>query len=273
MLLAIVATVAAISNWQKINFVSTAQAAGDLSINWGVPLGNPIFNIPNMLPGDVVPHTVIISNGATATRPLGVRGIKISGDDSFASILQLVIKENGNPIYTESLSQFFADSVDPNFFHFADLGPGNFATYVFQVTFPSSAGNEFKSQSIVFDIVIGIAFDLPERCIADYSDKVIFGTSKSENLNGTPKNDIILAFEGDDKVEGNNGDDCIIGGPDNDRLNGNNGEDVIFGEEGNDKLYGNNQDDYLDGGDGVDRAEGNNGADTCDAETELHCEL
>ena len=270
----VIAAGIAVAKSDKINFVSTARALADLTIDWGVPSGQPIFNVPNFMPGDSETRTVIISNGSSSNRQLGLRAIPTLDLGSLSTQINIVINENGSPIFSAPLSDLFLASTDPNFIQFDILPPSTSATYEFIATFNPSAGDEYQGTSVVFDIVIGLAFDLPRQCEAiPFTGKVVFGTSKSENLNGTPKNDIIIAFEGDDKVEGNNGDDCIIGGPGNDRLNGNNGKDAIFGDEGDDKLYGNNQDDFLDGGPDTDRTEGNNGTDTCIAETRLHCEL
>ena len=269
----VVAGAVAILRSEKINFVSTAQAVGDLTVNWQ---SDPLFFVQNFLPGDEETRTVIISNGGTSNRSLGLRAEMVSDPDNLSSQIFLTIKENGTEIFntTSTLADLFNETAPPDFLQFAVLPPSTSATYEFIATFNPEAGDEYQGTSVVFDIIIGIAFDLPTQCESiPFTGQVIFGTSKSENLNGTPRNDIILAFEGDDKVEGNNGDDCILGGPGNDRLNGNSGADAIFGEEDNDKLYGNNQNDYLDGGPDTDRTEGNNGTDTCvNWETKLHCE-
>ena len=230
--LVIVGAVAA-NRSEKINFVSTAQAVGDLTINWGVPSGDPIFNIPNFLPGDEETATVIISNGGTSNRSLGLRIADVTDLQNLSSQIDLVIKENGIEIFNATLSDLIAQATEPGFLQFDILPPSTSATYDFFASFNPGAGDEYQGTSVIFDIIIGIAFDLPEACRdieSSFNGQIIFGTSKKENLNGTPRNDIILAFEGDDKVEGNSGNDCILGGPGNDRLNGNNGQDVIFGD-------------------------------------------
>lgn len=135
-------------------------------------------------------------------------------------------------------------------------------------------------------------FAIPTECqgIAGLGAPII-GTSKSETLNGTNGNDLIFAMGGSDKVVGNGGDDCIVGGPGSDKLLGNNGADVILGGPGADSIEGNNgtdtlygqadadslkgggDNDTLIGGAGYDSARGEGQIDTCDAETELTCEL
>jgi len=114
----------------------------------------------------------------------------------------------------------------------------------------------------------------PEACLdIEFSGPPILGTNNSENISGTPGNDLIFALGGHDKVEGGSGDDCIVGGPGHDRLNGNNGSDVLLGESGFDILRGNNDNDLLIGGPDADYADGDNGTDTCTAEIEISCEL
>ncbi len=135
-------------------------------------------------------------------------------------------------------------------------------------------------------------FAIPAECqgIAGLGAPII-GTSKSETLNGTNGSDLIFAMGGSDKVVGNGGDDCIVGGPGSDKLLGNNGADVILGGPGADSIEGNNgtdtlygqadadslkgggDNDTLIGGAGYDSARGEGQTDTCDAETELTCEL
>ena len=56
--------------------ISTAYAVGDLTVDWGIGIGDvgPIFNVLNMAPGDVEEREVDVTNSAASTRPIGVRG-------------------------------------------------------------------------------------------------------------------------------------------------------------------------------------------------------
>lgn len=275
---------------------STAFAIGDLTVNWGVPPGNPIFNVSNLAPGDMQSHTVNVVNNAPTLRPVGVRGIKTLETNNLSDVLKIVISDGVTDLYggggTKTLAQFFVDSGGPTGIFLADLNPGNSKNYTFKVTFDQSASNQFQNSNVVFDLQIGIAIDVPPECAGiTFSGPPIFGTAGNDNLTGTPGNDLIFALEGNDKVEGNSGDDCIVGGPGNDRLNGNLGSDVILGGEGDDTIYGNNGDDKiyggggnddlngengndtLIGGEGTDKLDGGNGTDTCSGEIKKSCEL
>ena len=128
--LVIVGAVAA-NRSEKINFVSTAQAVGDLTINWGVPSGDPIFNIPNFLPGDEETATVIISNGGTSNRSLGLRIADVTDLQNLSSHIDLVIKENGIEIFNATLSDLIAQATEPGFLQFDILPPSTSATYDF----------------------------------------------------------------------------------------------------------------------------------------------
>jgi Ca2+-binding RTX toxin-like protein len=243
---------------KSFKFVPTAQAIGDLSVDWGVSPGKPIFTISNIAPGDgPVSRTVTVSNGATSNRTVAVKGL-VTTSNILSDKLNINIYSGPTLVYgPKTLSQFFADSntVTNNGVAFATLPASTSKTYKFDVSLDPSADNPYQNKSVVFDIKIGISVDVPEACrTIQFAGQPIFGTSRGENITGTPGNDLIVAMEGNDKVESGNGNDCILGGPGDDRLTGNNGNDVIVGEIGNDD------------------AEGNNGSDTCDAETEKHCE-
>ncbi|MDP3954970.1 MAG: calcium-binding protein [bacterium] len=278
---------------------STARAVGDLNVDWGVPDGQPIFVVTNFLPGDSETRTVQIINGASSIRPVGVRGEPTDELKDLAGVLDFRISEGGTDLYggssptgPKTLTNFFAESSGPNGIELFSVGPGETRTIDFTVKFPETAGNEFQNARIVFDIIIGIAIDIPDECeFITYSGNPIFGTEKRDVLNGTEGNDLIVAFEGDDVVNAKAGDDCLIGGAGNDIIHGQNGHDLVFGNEGDDRLWGdngsdkifggagndriegNNDDDVIDAGDGTDDVDGGNGVDTCqNAEKMAKCE-
>lgn len=241
----------------EITHPSTVFAVGDLAVNWGVPEGDPIFTVANMAPGDVEAHTVNVVNNASSPRPVGVRGVWVSETGNLSTVLDLVISDGVTDLYTNTLAQFFTDSAGPDGIPLTMLGPGAAANYTFMVTFNSSAGNEFQETSVVFDLKIGIAIDVPDECNGiNLLSTPIFGTQNGDVLTGTPGNDLIFGFEGGDVINGNNGDDCIVGGQGGDSIRGNNGSDVIFGNEGGDSLQGNNGEDLLIGGEGGDAIQG-----------------
>lgn len=266
----------------------TVQAIGDLNVIWGVPDGDPIFVVSNMLPGDMESRSVDVTNNAPTARPVGVRGIKTfeSPPGNFSTALSIVIMKGATTLYGPvSLGQFFTDSAGPDGIPLSTLGPGNTTTYTFKVTFDQGAGNEFQDKKVIFDLKIGIAIAVPDECKdIVFSGPPIFGTFGNDRILGTRGNDLIFALEGNDRVFGLLGDDCIVGGEGKDELRGEVGNDIIFGNDGNDliigavgkdKLFGGNgndvirgenNDDFIKGGQGNDKITGGNGDDQIDGE-------
>lgn len=257
---------------------ATAFAVGDITIDWGVPEGDPIFMVTDMAPGETETRPVTVTNDAAGSaRPLGVRGVATS-PDTISPALDIVISADGTPVYgagsptgAKTLQQFFSDSTGPDGIALLTLAPGADTQLEFTVTFAIGAGNEFQNASVTFDIIIGIAIATPAECSAiTFTGQPIFGTERGERLVGTAGNDLIFALEGGDLVQGGGGDDCIVGGPGGDSLQGEGGNDVIFGNEGgdslqggagHDRLFGGDAGDSLQGGGGNDYAEGNAGSD------------
>ncbi len=246
---------------------STAYAIGDLTVNWGVLEGSPIFIVNNMAPGQTQNRDVTVNNGAPSIRPVGVRGIQVSESGSLGSVLQITISASGTDVYggttgTKTIAQFITDSLGPNGIFLTNLNPSQTKTINFKVDFPQSAGNDFQNTSIVFDLKIGISIDLPLECDQiDLLPTPIIGTSKAETLNGTEGNDLIMGLEGADHINGHGGNDCILGGAGADKINGNAGDDAIFGGDGADSINGNEGNDVIFGEGGADTIHGNNGND------------
>lgn len=248
----------------------TAYAVGDLNVIWGVPDGDPIFVVSNMLPGDVEQRSVDVVNGGTVPRDVGIRGVKTEEIASFSGILDFVISENSIDIYggtsptgPKTLQQFFNESSGPNGLFLSTVNNSDFTTYNFKATFPFGSGNEFQRAKVVFDLIIGIAIDIPKECEGiDLLQNPIIGTAKAETLVGTQGNDLIMGLEGSDIIHGNGGHDCILGGLGAENsIFGGDGNDVIFGNEGGDSIYGENGDDLIIGGPGADTLRGGNGND------------
>ncbi len=246
---------------------NTAQAVGDLTVDWGVPAGDPIFTVSNMAPGEMISKSVDVTNDAASIRPVGVRGVETPSPGDLASVLDIIISEGGSDLYggttgAKSAQDFFDDSALPDGIFLRNFNPSEAKTYTFKVTFDSAAGNSFQDKEVVFDIIFGLSVQVPEECEGiTLNGETIFGTNGSDRLVGTPKNDLIFGFGGSDKINGNNGDDCLVGGDGSDSIRGNNGNDVILGGNGSDSLKGNNGNDHLIGGDGSDGLRGNNGND------------
>ena len=288
----------------------TAYAVGDLSVDWGVPEGQPIFTFSGFYPGQQEVHLVKISNGSTLVRPVGVKGIETFDDGNLSNVLIITISLNGSAVYgPKTLSQFFSDS-NGDGVGLGNLNPGQFKNFEFKVLFDPSAGNAFQNKTEKFDLKIGVAIPVPVECSGIvFTGSPIFGTQGANVLNGTSGNDLIFGLEGSDVINGNGGNDCIVGGNgadslsggagsdvilggnDSDLLRGGVGDDKLFGEGGADSLMGEDGDDELSGGDASDQMIGGNGndklnggngldsgiggvgIDSCVAESRVQCEL
>lgn len=269
-LLVLIGFVGLRNNWFGIFEKKVAYAIGDLNVLWGVPDGDPIFVVANMLPGDMEPRTVNITNGASSPRDVAIIGVKKEEIASFSGILDFVISKNSTEIYggssgtgPKTLQDFFDEAASPSGLFLSQIPGGGSTSYTFKATFPSSAGNEYQNAKVVFDLIIGIFIDIPEECEEiDLLDDPIIGTSAAETLNGTGGNDLILGLEGSDIIFGNGGDDCILGGPGAENsIHGGEGNDVIFGNENADSIFGDGGDDLIFGGSGGDTIRGGEGND------------
>lgn len=252
----------------------TALAVGDLSVDWGVPSGNPIFVVGNLAPGQMEQRSVGVTNSGVISRTVGVRSELVTETGNLGDVLQIVISESGNDLYggtlgTKTLSDFFADSANPVGIPLSDLSPSTSTTYVFKVLFDETSGNEFQDQSIVFDLIIGITVDVPQECTGMVFDNVIFGSSGNDNIKATRKSELIFGLEGTDKIDGGGGNDCIVGGEGNDKLEGGTGNDVLIDLFGNNQLGGGTGNDLLIAGAGNDKMEGGSGNDEIQGEAEM----
>jgi Ca2+-binding RTX toxin-like protein len=103
----------------------------------------------------------------------------------------------------------------------------------------------------------------------------INGNDTSEQLNGTPGNDVAFGRRGADTIKGGAGDDVIYGNHNNDVIFGGEGSDKLFGgqndgamtgsppamRDGVESLYGGGGDDFIYGNHGSDILSGGAGAD------------
>lgn len=275
------------TNKDVFKFNSTALAIGDLMVDWGAGVneGDPLFTIGNMAPGEMEDRDVEITNNAPSSRPLAIKGVEGTSSGNLKDVLEIRISDGGGDLYggttgIKTLTQFFIDSLNPDGISLLTLASSEVKTLNIEVKFQETAGNEYQGTSISFDIIFGVAFEIPEECTVDLGNKFpIFGTSGSDTIHGTLKDDVIIGFEGDDKIFGKGGNDCLIGnegkdelrgetgndfidgGDDDDLLIGANGKDLIFGGSGADNIRGENSEDTIHGGEGSDVITGGNSAD------------
>lgn len=250
----------------------TAFAVGDLTVNWGVPEGQPIFIISNAAPGDSVTRTVSIQNGATSARPIGIRGnITQQNPPTYSTKLFIKISQNGTEVYGANNSKTLKNFIDEGGLSGISLGTlnsGQSKNYNIMVTFDPTADNAFQNATITFDMFIGISIDIPTACNAmQFNGPTIFGTEGNDTIRGTSKNELIVALEGNDTIDAGSGNDCVIGGEGKNIINGGSGNEVISSLSGNDKIDGGSGNDKVTSGTGDDTLIGGSGNDVLNAET------
>lgn len=251
----------------------TAFAIGDLIINWGVPVGNPIFVVRNFFPGDIATRTVGVTNGASVVREVGVIGANLTGDTALAGELEITVSKGGVDLYggtsgtgVKTVAQFITDGTLANPIVLTNVNAGQTVQFDFTVKFKELAGNEFQNKSITLDITLGLTgaiAGLPAECVGfDLSNaNLVMGTSRGEILRGTPDRDVIFGLEGGDVITGGGGNDCLVGGAGGDIIRGEGGHDIIFGNEAGDSLLGGDGNDQIFGGTGGDSLVGGAGSD------------
>lgn len=255
--------------WNSLFRPSTAYAVGDLTVNWGVAEGQPIFTVNNFAPGEQETRVVNVANGATSSRPAGVRGELNSETNQLSTVLDFVIRDGstdvyggGSPTGPKTLAQFLSESATISGVPLSIIPTDGNSNYSFVVTFQETAGNNFQSSNISFDLHIGVFFQVPAECQAiPFSGEPIFGTSGNDNINGGNGNNLIIGFEGNDTLKGGNGSDCIISGNGTNNISGGNGKDFIVTGDGNDTIDGGNEDDEIIASGGNDNIRGGNGKD------------
>lgn len=228
-----------------------AYAVGDLNVVWQ---SDPMFNEANIAPGFSVTKNVDVQNSAPSNRFVAARGTLTNDTGNMKSVMNIEIKEGATILYSNTLAQFFIDSNGPEGIGLSELTPGGSTTYSYKVTFDESAGNQFQNKSIVFDLEVGIALNLPASCKnIVFSGSPILGTSGNDKINGTSKNEVIMTFEGNDKINAGGGSDCIITeGTGDDKITAGTGNDTVITAFGNDIIDTGTGEDYVDSGDGND---------------------
>lgn len=157
---------------------TTVRAFGDLIVDFHIPVGVPLFDVHNMMPGDIEQRDVDAENKSDVPRMAVVRGVRkggIGSDPKIETALEIVIKEGDTVLYgPKKLSEFFTDSqgiigVQLNF-----INPSAHKIYNFEVTLPESSENEFQGKSVIFDLVFFVI--TPDRVVIN---EVYYGTDNN----------------------------------------------------------------------------------------------
>jgi len=142
-----------------------AVASGGLTVTYlGQPISGPIFDLHDTKPGDITIRELVIENSSNKNEDVYVCGVRTDGDLAspfLEGVLELTISQNGIDLYggttgTQTLTQFFIDSAEPDCMKLFNLNKNSSKTVVFEVVFPPSAGNEYQEKFVVFDLIFGI---------------------------------------------------------------------------------------------------------------------
>jgi len=277
--------------------VSTIRAFGNLSVDFGVPAGQPIFTNDDFKPGHCAEHTITVTNNSDSESLVAIRSSNESETKQLAQALLITISTPSDTLYQSTLHQFYLDSQSPDGVVLSPLLPDQSIPYNISVCFDPTAGNEYQAGSTKFDLIFGEVLEnstpLPPECaslqgeitttlIGKPGKHILIGTKTSELILADPDNTIIKGRGGSDcivaaspsKIYGGSGADIIIGSSGRDQIKGSTGRDTLYGMGGNDRLWGGTGSDYLDGGPGYDYLHGQSNRDTCVSGERLYsCEL
>lgn len=145
-------------------FAGVGQAkAGDLEIT----LPSPMFGISNFLPGDSDSGQAAVKNISSSAKKIVVWTDNASNPTNsqavkLGDVLTISIARQGEtPFYSEKLTKFLNDTDNAGsiFDEYVvlenSLSAQDSKTYVFKIDFDSSAGNEYQSTAVGFDLNIG----------------------------------------------------------------------------------------------------------------------
>jgi len=115
-----------------------------------------LFNVENMLPGDVEEKNISITNNSnSAVYPI-LKGFKTGPDGEleplFETVLDFTILENDTSIYSNKLQGFFSDSGNFGQVSLSQLDPDETKDFVLKVEFPENSGNEYQLKKVVFKL-------------------------------------------------------------------------------------------------------------------------
>lgn len=129
--------------------MNTVYAApGDLVVEFE---NTPLFSEGNFIPGGEVAKWVKVSNNTSEPHPIIVEAINKINPNGLGDLLNLQIKENGNVLYNDSLSNFFNSGE----LVMSNLSGNSSTTYDFIVGFDKTTNSDYQEKNLGFDLLIG----------------------------------------------------------------------------------------------------------------------
>ena len=112
----------------------------------------PLFSEANFLPGNTITRTVEVTNNTEGAKDIIAEAINVSDPDDFSEVLGLVITEDENELYNDTLANFFEEG-EANLSSITGLGGS--AIYNFSISFLPDSGNGYQENELGFDILVG----------------------------------------------------------------------------------------------------------------------
>lgn len=129
--------------------IPTAYAVEELVVDFEA---TPLFDEANFLPGNDVTRSVDVTNNSDSDQDIVVEAINVSDPNDFGDVLNLLIEEDGDELFNDSLLEFF-DSGEVSLSELS--GNGEDTTYDFTVYFDDESEDSYQEKSLGFDILIG----------------------------------------------------------------------------------------------------------------------
>ena len=133
-----------------ILFVSAPFAYADVAPPLAEFSSNPLFEKINFMPGDSAVGDIVVNNRYDETKRVIAEGVNVL-DEGLGEVLDLVITENGEPVYEgHTLGEFLSSGE----VFLSELDSFGSVKYIFTVTFAEDI-EEHQGETLGFDICIG----------------------------------------------------------------------------------------------------------------------
>lgn len=204
------------------------------------------------------------------------------GPDVIAALAgaDTVFGGEGDDVICGGEGRDFLAPEDGNDIAFGEAGHDDLRGSTGQDTLYGGDGDDVIGGDEDGDVIYGEAGD--DDVDGNAGDDEVRGGDGDDLLRASQDVDVVYGDAGDDVMFGGDANDTLYGGPGEDELRpdegddltyGDAGVDTVYGSAGDDVIYGGDDGDHLYGEDGNDTTDGEAGPDSCDAETEISCEV
>lgn len=127
---------------------TTFAAPPDLQVQFEQ---SPLFNEANFAPGNTVTRFIKITNNTNGNKPAQVEAINVSDADNLSAVINFKVTEASTTLFSGTLKDFFDKHEQP----LDNIAGGTTAQYNFSATFQPTAGNQYQSKKVGFDLLAG----------------------------------------------------------------------------------------------------------------------